>query len=278
MKLKLSIALLSIFAFLVAANPLVLAGDLDSFLRVKGNLRIAGGTAHIPVMKEAAKRIMHMNRDIKITIAGGGSGVGIKQVGEGLADIGNTGRKATDDEIKRYGLKIFKFAIDGIAIVVNSENPIVRMNKAEIMDIFSGKLNNWKALGWKDRATNVYTRDASSGTRKVFWKKALKKGGITKTANFVKSHGAMKSAISVDPYGIGYISVGYLDNTVAPVSLDGVFPSLENVRTGNYPIARGLYMNTKGEPSGLARLFIDYILSKEGQKIVAEKGFIAVKQ
>jgi len=276
MRVKLKVALLSIFAFLVAGNPLVIAGDLDPFLSVKGTLRIAGGTAHIPVMKEAAKRIMRMNRNIKITIAGGGSGVGIKQVGEGLVDIGDSGRKATEDEIERYGLKMFKFAIDGIAVVVNPENPVVRMNISEIMDIFSGKLNNWKELGWKDRETNVYTRDASSGTRKVFWKKALKKDEISKTANFVKSHGAMKSAISVDPYGIGFISVGYLDDTVAPVSLDGVFPSLENVRKGNYSIARGLYMNTKGEPSGLTRLFIDYIMSKEGQKIVAEKGFIAV--
>ena len=148
MRVKLKVALLIIFTFLVAGNPLVIAGDLDPFLGVKGTLRIAGGTAHIPAMKEAAKRIMHMNRDIKITIAGGGSGVGIKQVGEGLVDIGNTGRKATDDEIKRHGLKMFKFAIDGIAVVVNPENPVVRMNKAEIMDIFSGKLDNWKALGW----------------------------------------------------------------------------------------------------------------------------------
>jgi len=278
MRVKLKVAsLMSIFAFLVAGNPLVIAGDLDPFLGVKGTLRIAGGTAHIPVMKEAAKRIMHKNRDIKITIAGGGSGVGIKQVGEGLVDIGDSGRKATEDEIKRYGLKMFKFAIDGIAVVVNPENPVVRMKKSEIIDIFSGKLNNWKALGWKDRETNVYTRDASSGTRKVFWKKALKKGEITKTANFVKSHGAMKSAISRDPYGIGFISVGYLDDTVAPVSLDGVFPTLENVRKGNYKISRGLYMNTKGEPSELTRFFIDYLLSKEGQKIVAEKGFIPVR-
>jgi len=81
----------------------------------------------------------------------------------------------------------------------------------------------------------------------------------------------------MDPYGIGYISVGYLDDTVAPVSLDGVFPTLENVRKGNYKISRGLYINTKGKPSGLTRLFIDYILSKEGQKIVAEKGFISVR-
>jgi phosphate transport system substrate-binding protein len=278
MRVKLKVALfISIFAFLVAGNPLVIAGDLDPFLGVKGILRIAGGTAHIPVMKEAAKRIMRMNRNIKITIAGGGSGVGIKQVGEGLVDIGDSGRKATEDEIERYGLKMFKFAIDGIAVVVNPKNPLIRMNISEIMDIFSGKLNNWKELGWKDRETNVYTRDASSGTRKVFWKKALKKGEITKTANFVKSHGAMKSAISVDPYGIGFISVGYLDDTVKPVSLDGVFPTLENVRKGVYKISRGLYMNTKGEPSGLTRLFIDYILSKEGQKIVAEKGFISVR-
>ncbi|MBW2004769.1 MAG: substrate-binding domain-containing protein, partial [Deltaproteobacteria bacterium] len=120
MRVKLKVALLiSIFAFLVAGNPLVIAGDLDPFLSVKGTLRIAGGTAHIPVMKEAAKRIMRMNRNIKITIAGGGSGVGIKQVGEGLVDIGDSGRKATENEIKRYGLKMFKFAIDGIAVVVN---------------------------------------------------------------------------------------------------------------------------------------------------------------
>ena len=277
MKFKFIVSLLCIFTLVMVGNSYVNAGDLDRFSGIKGTLRIAGGTAHIPVMKETAKRIMGMNPNIKITIAGGGSGIGIKQVGEGLVDIGNTGRKATDDEIKRYGLKMFKFAIDGIAVVINPENPVVRINKSEIMDIFSGKLNKWKDLGWKDREINIYTRDASSGTRKVFWKKALNKGEITKAANFVKSHGAMKAAISVDPYGIGYISVGYLDDTVAPVSLDGIPPTLDTVRKGDYKIARGLYMNTKGEPTALTRLFIDYILSKEGQKIVTEKGFIAVR-
>jgi len=277
MKIKAKLFLLSIVTFLLAGNSLTFSGDLDRFDGVKGTLRISGGTAHIPVMKEAAKKIMALNRDVKITIAGGGSGVGIKQVGEGLVDIGNSGRMATDDEIQRYGLKMHKFAIDGIAVVVNPKNPIVKMKKSQIIDIFSGKINNWKALGFKDRGINVYTRDASSGTRKVFWKKALNKGEITKSANFVKSHGAMKSAINVDPYGIGYISIGFLDDTVSSVSLDGVAPTLEKVRKGGYKIARGLYMNTKGEPVGLTRLFIDYIMSKEGQKIVAENGYIAVK-
>ena len=262
---------------MMAGNSFTFADDLDRFEGVKGTLRIAGGTAHIPVMKEAAKRIIAANPDIKITIAGGGSGVGIKQVGEGLIDIGDSGREATDDEIKRYGLKMHKFAIDGIAVVVNPNNPAVKLEKSQIIDIFSGKINNWKALGFKDRGINVYTRDASSGTRKVFWKKALNKGEITKSANFVKSHGAMKSAINVDPYGIGYISIGFLDDTVSSVSLDGVVPTLEKVRKGDYKIARGLYMNTKGKPARLTKLFIDYIMSKEGQKIVAENGYIAVK-
>ena len=278
MKFKFAIYLAGIFVFMMTGISFAVAGDLERFEGVKGTLRIAGGTAHIPVMKEAAKRIMAANRDIKITIAGGGSGVGIKQVGEGLIDVGNSGRKATDDEIKRYGLKIHKFAIDGIAVVVNPKNPVVKMKKNELIDIFSGKISNWKALGFKDRGINVYTRDASSGTRKVFWKKALNRGEIIKSANFVKSHGAMKSVINVDPYGIGYISIGYLDDTVAPVSLDDVSPTLENVLRGDYKIARGLYMNTKGEPSGMVRLFIDYIMSKEGQKIVEDKGYIAVRK
>ncbi len=270
----------TLISLLIACLPAAASeysSGLDHFSGKKGTIKIAGGTAHIPVMKEAARRIMRMNPDISITIAGGGSGVGIKQVGEGLVDIGNTGRKATDDEMRRYGLKMFKFAIDGIAVIINPKNPYVKMNNQQLMDIFSGKINRWETMGWGERGINVYTRDASSGTRKVFWKKALSKATITKTANFIQSNGAMKSAISLDPYGIGYISVGYIDRTVTAVSLDGVAPSIDNVQNGNYKIARGLYMNTMGEPQGLTKLFIDYILSPEGQEIAGAKGFIPIK-
>ncbi len=276
--------ILSLFGFLIflliACLPAAAydySSELDHFSGKKGIIKIAGGTAHIPVMKEAARRIMRMNPDISITIAGGGSGVGIKQVGEGLVDIGNSGRKATDDEIRRYGLKMFKFAIDGIAVILNPENPSVKMNSQQLMDIFSGKINSWETMGWKARGINVYSRDTSSGTRKIFWKKALNKANITKTANFIQSNGAMKSAISLDPYGIGYISAGHIDRTVTAVSLDGVAPSIDNVRNGSYKIARGLYMNTRGEPEGLTKLFIDYILSREGQEIAGAKGFIPIK-
>lgn len=267
----------AVMCLILGLGTTVQAGAMDAFKGEKGTLKIAGGTAHIPVMKEAAKRIMSLNPDIQISIAGGGSGVGIKQVGEGLVDIGNSGRRPTDEEIGKYDLKMFKWAIDGVGIVVNPNNEVQALTKAQVIDIFSGKIDNWKHLGGVDKEINVYTRDKASGTREVFWKKALAKGEITSKANFVVSNGAMKTVISQDPYGIGYVSVGHIDKTVAPVSFNGVAPTLDNVKQGKYIIARGLYSNTKGNPSGMTKKFIDYLFTPEGQKIAASKGFIPVK-
>ncbi|MEJ2158532.1 MAG: phosphate ABC transporter substrate-binding protein [Desulfobacteraceae bacterium] len=253
------------------------AGSLDAFKDQSGGLKISGGTAHIPVMKAAAKKIMTANPQIRISIAGGGSGVGIKQVGEGLVDIGNSGRKPSENELQKYPLKMHRWAIDGVGVVVHPDNPAKRLTTDQLKAIFAGKATNWKALGGPDKSINVYTRDAASGTRAVFWKKALAKGDITATAHFVPSNGAMKTAVSQDPYAIGYVSVGHIDASVAPVALDGVVPSLENVKQGRYKVARGLYSNTKGDPHGLAKKFIDYLYSDDGQQLVAQKGFIPVK-
>jgi phosphate transport system substrate-binding protein len=272
--------LTKIFIFCVLCLPMTTvanSSDLDAFVGQKGILKIAGGTAHIPVMKEAAELIMTSNPDIRITIAGGGSGVGIKQVGEGLVDIGNAGRKATDKEIATYNLFMVKWAIDGVGVVVNPKNSVTALTKTQLQDIFSGKILNWKEVGGEDREINIYDRDAASGTREVFWKKALNKGEIAPKANVVVSNGAMKTAIAGDPYGIGYVSVGHIDATVAPVALDGVVPNLENVKSGTYGVARGLYSLTKGEPTGLAKSFLDFLLSPTGQQIAVDKGFIAVQ-
>jgi len=274
---KISVRMLFIFiAFCFTASP-CFGGALDAFQGKKGTLKIAGGTAHIPVMKEAAKRIMTRYKDIVITVAGGGSGVGIKQVGEGLVDIGNSGRKPKPEEIEQYGLKMYQWAIAGVGVVVNPANPVKSLTKDQLKDIFSGKIDNWAALGGADHAITLYTRDESSGTREVFWQKALDKGAIGTKALFVPSNGAMKTAIANNPYAIGYVSVGHMDESVTPVALDGVTPTLETVKNGQYGVARGLYSNTKGEPKGLTRLFIEYLLTPEGQQIAAEKGFIPVK-
>ncbi len=254
-----------------------LAGDLDPFKGESGRIKISGGTAHIPVLKLAARKIMTANPNIKISIAGGGSGVGIKQVGETLVDIGNSGRKPSEAELNKYPLKMHQWAIDGVGVVVNPQNPVKSLTTAQLKDIYAGKLTNWNAMGGPDKSINIYTRDNASGTRAVFWKKALVKGDISAKAHFVSSNGAMKTAVSQDPYAIGYVSVGHIDESVAPVALDGVVPTLENVKQGKYKVARGLYSNTKGDPQGLTQKFIDYLYSAEGQQLVAEKGFIPVK-
>jgi phosphate transport system substrate-binding protein len=250
---------------------------LDAFNNETGTIRISGGTAHIPVMKEAAERIMRAHPDIHISIAGGGSGVGIKQVGEGLVDIGNSGRSPSAAEVHKYGLKMFKWAIDGVGVVVNPQNPVRSLTTSQLKDVFAGKITNWRQLGGGNKGIDLYTRDEASGTREVFWKKALDKGEISARANVVPSNGAMKTAVANDPLGIGFVSVGHIDATVVPVALDGVTPTLDTVRRGTYKIARGLYSNTKGDSTGLVRKFIDYLLSPEGQQIAAQKGFIGIQ-
>ncbi|MFH1154283.1 MAG: phosphate ABC transporter substrate-binding protein [Pseudomonadota bacterium] len=270
------------FAFIFIGITTLLASGawadgLDTFKDQSGVLKIAGGTAHIPVIKEAAERIMTLNPSIQISLAGGGSGAGIKQVGEGLIDIGNSGRKATDTEMATYGLKDYKWAIDGVAVIVNPSNGVKSLTRAQVADIYAGKITSWKELGGEDRAINIYTRDESSGTREVFWGKALEKGTISASAQFVVSNGAMKSAVAQDPHAIGYMSAGFVDSSVSPVTLDGVPPTAENIKNGTYPVARGLYSNTKGEATGLAKLLIDYLMSEEGQNLVADKGFIPVR-
>jgi phosphate transport system substrate-binding protein len=265
-------------ALLVLTVPAgLMAGPLDAFKGEKGTIKISGGTAHIPVMKEAAKKIMTANPAIQISIAGGGSGVGITQVGEGLVDIGNSGRKPKDEEIARYNLEMFEWAIDGVAVVVNPANKVGALTKAQIKDIFSGKITNWSQVGGIDKAINVYTRDEASGTREVFGEKALDKGTITGKAAVVVSNGAMKSAVTSDPYAIGYVSVGHMDKGTKAVAMDGVIPSTETVKSKKYPVARGLYSNTKGKPAGLVKKFIDYLMSPEGQSLAVANGFIPVK-
>ena len=193
---------------------------MERFSKLQGSLDIAGGTAHIPVMKDAAQRIMTFNPKITVTIGGGGSGVGVQKVGEGLVAIGNTGRPITKEETEKYGLKTFAFAIDGVAVVVNPENSASQLASQQIRDIFAGKIQNWKELGGDAGPIHLFTRDEASGTREVFWEKLLNKGPIADTANVIQSNGAMKTAVSRDPAAIGYLSRSASIRTVSPPPME----------------------------------------------------------
>jgi phosphate transport system substrate-binding protein len=258
----------------IAVTCPAMAGDLDAFSHLKGTINIAGGTAHIPVMKDCAKNIMQAYPEIRITIAGGGSGIGAQKVGEGLVDIGNTGRALSEKEKAKYDLVSHPFAIDGVSTVLHRDNPVSRLSSQQIRDIFAGTISNWKEVGGQDAPINVYVRDEASGTRAVYWKTLLNKGDVVANANVVSSNGAMKTALSRDPFGIGYVSIGHLDASVKAPLLDGVKPNQENAKNGTYKVVRKLYMNTSSHPSALTTAFIDYVYTPSGAAIIAEAGFI----
>jgi phosphate transport system substrate-binding protein len=140
------LSLLVLFGFLMLSSA-ALAADLDPFAGLEGSISIAGGTAHIPVMNDAAKNISTFNPKIRITVEGGGTGIGVQRVGEGLVDIGNTGRALSEEEIAKFGLKSFPFALDGVAVVVHPENPVTELAAEQIRDLFAGKVLNWKEMG-----------------------------------------------------------------------------------------------------------------------------------
>ncbi|MGL4860412.1 MAG: phosphate ABC transporter substrate-binding protein [Enterobacteriaceae bacterium] len=252
----------------------VSATSLDAFTPLSGSLNIAGGTAHIPVMVGAAKNIMNANPAIRITVTGGGSGVGVQKVGEGLVNIGNTGRPLKPGEIEKYGLVSFPFALDGVAVVVNSANPVQELSREQLSAIFAGKIDNWQQVGGKEGKITLYVREDGSGTREVFEDKALEKGTVAGKSNVVNSNGAMKTAIIQDKNAIGYVGIGHLDSSLKGVMIDKMTPSQDNAANGSYNITRLLYMNTKGQPQGLTRAFIDYLYSPDGAAIIRQSGYL----
>lgn len=274
--MKKTLCWLFLFVF---SSSYALAADLEDFKDQSGVINIAGGTAHIPVMMEAAKRIMQFNDKIDITVTGGGSGAGVKQVGEGLVNIGNTGRALKDTEIKQYGLISYPFAIDGVAVAVHSSNKLSDLSPEQVQKLFSGQISNWKELGGDDVPVTLYTREDGSGTREVFVDVLLNKGPIDPKAVIVNSNGSMKISISKDKGGVGYVGIGHVDSSIKALKIDGVEPTQENASSGAYKVTRLLYMNTKGQPDRLTETFIEYIRnSADGDSMIEAAGYIPYKE
>ncbi len=223
---------------------------------------------------------MSQNPDVKITISGGGSGNGIKAIIDGSTDIANSSRFIKDKEAAmamekgRYPVP-FAVAYDCIVPVVHPENTIVNITLSQLKAIYKGEIKNWKELGGQDRKIVVISRDTSSGTYEVWEEKVMKKERVFPGALLQASNGAIVQAVSNNKNAIGYIGIGYLDNTVKALMVDRIKGTEETTLNGSYPISRALYMFTNGWPKGDALNFINFVIHpQKGQKYVKEAGFV----
>jgi len=245
-----------------------------------GNLVIKGSTTVLPVAQKVAEAYMQQNPDVKISISGGGSGNGIKALIDGSTDIADSSRFIKDKEVKlavekgQYPVP-FAVAYDCIVPVVHPSNPVVNVTMEQLKAAYKGEIKNWKDMGGPDRPIVVISRDTSSGTYEVWHKKVMKKERVFPGALLQASNGAIVQAVSKNKNAMGYIGLGYMDESVKPLTVNGIKGSEETTLNGTYPISRPLFMFTNGWPTGDTLNFINFVLHPEkGQKYVSEIGFV----
>ncbi len=243
-----------------------------------GNIKLAGSTSVQPLAEELAMKYMEQHKQVKVDVAGGGSGVGIESAVNGSANIGMASRDLKQAEKDATPtLKTIVIAQDGISVVINPRNSVSNLTLAQIQDIFTGKVTNWKMVGGNDVNITVVNREEGSGTRGAFEEIVLKGAAYTDKAIIQNSTGAIKTAVVADVNAIGYISMGSMSADVKGVQVNGIAPTTDNVVKGTYPISRPFNFLVKGDPNEVTKSFIDWILAEGGQKIVTDQGYISIK-
>jgi phosphate transport system substrate-binding protein len=246
---------------------------------LSGTITESGSTTVQPLAEKLANAFIARHPKVKITIQGGGTGVGIKAAHDGTVDIGAASRELTQDD---PALIKHLLARDGIAIIVNPANPVNNLSKQQIIDIFSGKITNWIHAGGNDQAIHVTAREEGSGTRTAFQELVMGKDNQGNAVNIVKSavlqssSGAILQVVKSDAQAIGFDSFGYVVDAVKALSVNGVQASEINAQSGTYPIVRPLYFLTNTQPEGLVKAFLDFCSGQEAQKIISEEGYISL--
>lgn len=245
-----------------------------------GKITVSGSSALLPLAKDAAKKFKAKNDQVSITLNAGGSGTGLKQVSEGSVDIGNSDVFAKEKlpEAKAAELVDYKVAVTVMAPVVSKEigTNVKSLTKAQLQDIFTGKVTNWKDVGGLDEAVVLITRPSTSGTRALFTKYALDgKEELSNKSMETDDSGTLVQTVSQTRGAIGYVALSYLmnNNTVTPLAIDGVEPTLDNVYNGKYPVWGYEHMYTKGEAAGAVKAFIDFIMSKDYSADIEKQGY-----
>jgi phosphate transport system substrate-binding protein len=245
-------------------------------------LVITGSTTVLPIAQKAAEVYMKEHPDVQISVSGTGSGDGIKAIMDGTAQIGDSSRDMQEKEIqaaKTKGVNPVKHVVsyDCIVPVVNPANKVSDLSLEQLKGIYAGQIRNWKDVGGEDKPVVVVSRDSSSGTFEVWNEKILKGERVRPDAQMQASNGAVAQAVAGNKYAIGYVGIGYLNPKLKAVKVSGKIATEASARDGSYPVARGLYMFTAGEPTGAVKAYLDFVKGPAGQKIVKEEGFVPLR-
>ncbi|MCL6580684.1 MAG: phosphate ABC transporter substrate-binding protein [Firmicutes bacterium] len=250
-------------------------------------LVVRGSDTMVNLSAAWAEAFMQACRSVDISVQGGGSSTGFKALIEGTADLANASRPINDSEAKALRDKGKEpvehiVAYDAVTIIVNPSNAIEHLDMTQLADILTGRVTNWKDVGGPDRAITVYSRESSSGTYAFVKEHVMANADYAASARLMPSTESILQAVAQDQTGIGYVGLGYLTDAVKAVAVAArpggtpVLPSAEAVGDGSYPVARPLYIYSAGPPSGVAKDFIDFCLSPEGQRLTGEMGFVPV--
>lgn len=270
---------LSILTVLVLTASTIFGQDI---------ITVKGSDTMVILAQRWAERYMSKHPEASIQVTGGGSGTGISALINGTTEICNSSRpmkKSERDKLKqRYGtLGIeIKCAQDGLAIYVNEANPLKEMTIQQLKDIYMGKITNWKDVGGNDERIILYSRENNSGTYVYFKDNVLEGADFAASAQNMPGTASVVNAVAKDKRGIGYGGSAYAKgirelNIKKDAGSPAYAPSLENVKSGVYPISRFLFMYIKNRPTGSLKTYIDWILGDEGQSIVSEVGYFPIR-
>ncbi|MDR1459380.1 MAG: PstS family phosphate ABC transporter substrate-binding protein [Bacteroidales bacterium] len=246
--------------------------------------KIKGSDTVLPLAQKEAENYLNTHKSAKVTVTGGGSGVGISALLEGTTEIAMSSRKIKFDEKTKFqqaGKTIVEkiIAYDALAIIVNPANKVSQLTREQLEGIYTGKIKNWNEVGGENLAIIVYCRETSSGTYEFFKEHILKNKNYMNSVLSMPATGAIIQSISQTKGAVGYVGLAYLNNKVKAlkVSYDGktfVAPSLETAKNKTYPVVRPLFFYYEKQSTSRVSPFIDYILSGEGQKTVKDEGYI----
>lgn len=256
------------------SNSAASAVTTKNTANVSGSITSLGSTAIQQLVKEAADNFMSKNSGASIQVQGGGSGTGLTQVSSGGADIGNSDifaeEKLPADKAKE--LVDHKVCVVGFAAVVNPGVKVDNLTQKQLVDVFTGKIKNWKELGGDDQEIVIVNRPSSSGTRATFKKYALNGADEAQGKSLTEdSSGTVKKVVGDTKGAISYLALSYIDSTVKALKYEGVEATPENIAAGKYPIWSYEHMYTKGEPKDLTKAFLDYIMSSDVQNTIVKK-------